>query len=479
VADDDTVKTRIPARMDRLPWSGWHWLVVLGLGTVWILDGLEVTIVGAIASRLSEKDALGISEYQVAVGGTFYIVGAAIGALFFGWLTDRLGRKKLFLASLGLYLVATIATGLTWSAASFWAFRFLTGLGIGGEYAAINSAIDELIPARARGWVDLGINGSYWLGAAAGAALSGVLLDKSLFPADVGWRLAFFLGAALAVAIMFVRRHVPESPRWMMIHGRDEDAEALVEAIERDVSQRTGHKLKKTDSSDTLEIQQRGSTGFLEIARTLFSQYPSRSFLGFMLLATQAFLYNAVIFTFSIVLTKVFKVDSSVAGLYLIPFGIANFLGALALGRLFDTVGRRIMISATYFVSAAILAVLAALLAGDALGIWGYMALLCAAFFVASAAASAGYLTVSETFPLEIRAMAIALFYAISTGIGGAVGPLLFGKLLGGDDPTSVAVGYWIAAGLMALAAITEIVFGVDAEQQSLEDIAEPLSAET
>jgi MFS family permease len=479
VADDDTVKTRIPARMDRLPWSGWHWLVVLGLGTVWILDGLEVTIVGAIASRLSEKDALGISEYQVAVGGTFYIVGAAVGALFFGYLTDRLGRKKLFLASLGLYLVATIATGLTWSAASFWAFRFLTGLGIGGEYAAINSAIDELIPARARGWVDLGINGSYWLGAAAGAALSGVLLDKSLFPADVGWRLAFFLGAALAVAIMFVRRHVPESPRWMMIHGRDEDAEALVEAIERDVSQRTGEELEKTDSGDTLEIQQRGSTGFVEIARTLFSQYPSRSFLGFMLLATQAFVYNAVIFTFSIVLTKVFKVDSSVAGLYLIPFGIANFLGALALGRLFDTVGRRIMISATYFVSAAILAVLAALLAGDALGTWGYMALLCAAFFVASAAASAGYLTVSETFPLEIRAMAIALFYAVSTGIGGAVGPLLFGKLLGGDDPASVAVGYWIAAGLMALAAITEIVFGVDAEQQSLEDIAEPLSAET
>ena len=224
----DTVKTRIPARMDRLPWSGWHWLVVLGLGTVWILDGLEVTIVGAIASRLSEKDALGISEYQVAVGGTFYIAGAAVGALVFGYLTDRLGRKKLFLVSLGLYLVATVLTGLTWSAASFWAFRFLTGLGIGGEYAAINSAIDELIPARARGWVDLAINGSYWLGAAFGAALSGLLLDEALFGADVGWRLAFFLGAALAVAIMIVRRHVPESPRWMMIHGRNDEAERLV-----------------------------------------------------------------------------------------------------------------------------------------------------------------------------------------------------------------------------------------------------------
>jgi MFS family permease len=472
----DTVETRIPARMDRLPWSGWHWLVVIGLGTVWILDGLEVTIVGAIGSRLSEKGALGISAYQVAVGGTFYIAGAAIGALCFGYLTDRLGRKKLFLVSLGVYLVATVLTGLSWSAGTFWLFRFLTGLGIGGEYSAINSAIDELIPARARGWVDLAINGSYWLGAAAGAALSGVLLDESLFGADTGWRLAFFLGAALALAIMFVRRHVPESPRWLMIHGRAEEADRLVSGIERDVAERTGQPLR--EPRETLEIEQRGSTGFVEIARTLFSRYPSRSFLGFMLLATQAFVYNAVLFTFSSVLTALFHVGSSVAGLYLIPFGIANFLGALALGRLFDTVGRRIMISATYFVAAAILAALAALVAGESLGAWGYMGLLCAAFFVASAAASAGYLTVSETFPLEIRAMAIALFYAISTGIGGAAGPLIFGKLVGGSDPTHVAVGYWIAAALMAAAAVTEIVFGVDAEQQSLEEVAEPLSAQ-
>src|SRR3954469_14315224 len=274
---DDTVKTRIPARMDRLPWSSWHWLVVVGLGTVWILDGLEVTIVGAIASRLSEPDALGISEYEVAVGGTFYIAGAAVGALVFGYLTDRLGRKKLFLVSLGVYLAATVLTGLTWSAASFWAFRFLTGLGIGGEYAAINSAIDELIPARARGWVDLAINGSYWLGAACGAALSGLLLNESLFPSDVGWRLAFFLGAVLALAIMFVRRNVPESPRWLMIHGRDEEAERLVDRIERDVSERTGQELETPDTS--IEIMQRGSTGFGEIARTLFSQYPRRSVL--------------------------------------------------------------------------------------------------------------------------------------------------------------------------------------------------------
>jgi MFS family permease len=477
-ASEDTVRTRIPARMDRLPWSGWHWLIVVGLGTVWILDGLEVTIVGAIASRLSEADALGISEYQVAVAGTFYIAGAALGALFFGYLTDRLGRKKLFIATLALYLFATIATGFSWSAASFWAFRFLTGFAIGGEYAAINSAIDELIPARNRGWVDLAINGSYWLGAAAGAALSGILLDESLFGADLGWRLAFFLGAVLAVGIILVRRHVPESPRWMMIHHRADEADRLVSDIESDVERRTGLRELPPPEEDPIEVQQRESTSFVEIARTLFSRYPKRAFLGFMLLATQAFVYNAVIFTFSLLLTALFKVDSAVAGLYLVPFGIANFLGALLLGRLFDTIGRKIMISATYLIAAAVLAVVAIMLTGGSLGTWGYVGLLCLAFFFASAAASAGYLTVSESFPLETRAMAIALFYAISTGIGGAVGPLLFGKLLGGDDPTGVSLGYWVAAGLMAVAALTEVAFGVNAEQESLENVAEPLSAQ-
>lgn len=473
---EGTIRTRIPGRMDRLPWSNWHWLVVLGLGTVWVLDGVEVTIVGAIASRLQDKEALGLSAFDIAFGGTAYIIGAAIGAIGFGYLTDRLGRKKLFLVTLAVYLVATVATAFTWSAASFWVFRALTGLGIGGEYAAINSAIDELIPARARGWVDVAINGSYWIGAAVGAALSFVLLDKNLFPVDLGWRLAFGLGAVMGLAIMLVRRHVPESPRWLMIHGHEDRAEQLVGSIEEQVKRDTG-KRELDDPGEEIEIEQRDATNVVEIARTLFARYPRRSVLGFTLMATQAFIYNAVIFTFSIVLTTFFDVSDSSAPAYLIPFGIANFLGALLLGRLFDTIGRRTMIAGTYLISAIGLFVLGFLFNNGTLGLWGFMAVLCATFFFASAAASAGYLTVSEIFPLETRAMAIALFYAIATGIGGATGPLVFGSLLGTGDKGDLFLGYGIASALMLIAAVVAAVWGVDAEQESLEDIAEPLSA--
>ena len=472
----ETTTTQIPGRMDRLPWSRWHWLVVAGLGTVWILDGVEVTIVGAIASRLQDKQTLGLSAFEIAFGGTCYIIGAAIGAIGFGYLTDRLGRKRLFLVTLAVYLVATVATAFTWSAASFWIFRALTGLGIGGEYAAINSAIDELIPARARGWVDLAINGSYWLGAAAGAALSFVLLDTSLFPIDLGWRLAFALGAIMGLGIAFVRRNVPESPRWLTIHGREDEAERLVGSIEEEVKDDTGTR-RLEDPGDEIEIEPRRATNAIEIARTLFSRYPRRSVLGFTLMATQAFIYNAVIFTFSIVLTTFFDVSDSAAPAYLIPFGIANFLGALLLGRLFDTVGRRPMIAGTYLISAIGLFLLGWLFNNGTLGLTGFMIVLCATFFFASAAASAGYLTVSEVFPLETRAMAIALFYAISTGIGGAVGPLLFGSLLGTGEKGSLFLGYGIASALMLIAAIVAWAWGVDAEQESLEDVAEPLSA--
>ena len=463
--------------MDRLPWSSWHWLIVLGLGTVWILDGLEVTIVGAIGARLTEKDALGISDSQLGLAGTIYVVGAASGALFWGYLTDRFGRKKLFLITLAVYLAATVGTAFSWNFASFALFRFFTGFGIGGEYAAINSAIDELIPARVRGWVDLTINGSYWLGAAFGAAVTPLLLNPDLLDANVGWRLTFAMGAVMALGILLVRRNVPESPRWLALHGREDEAERVVSGIEEQVKETTGRR-QLPEAEDEIELQPRRRTGFGEIAATMFGRYPRRSLLGFTLMSTQAFIYNATVFTFTAGLATCYGVSSETAPLYLVPFAIANFLGALLLGRFFDTIGRRAMIASTYFISAVGLVAAGVLFKNDSVSVGVFVAILCATFFFASAAASAGYLTISETFPIEIRAMAIAFFFAISTGLGGAVGPLLFGKLIESGDRGQLFIGYLVAAALMAIAAIVEVWLGVDAEQETLEDVAEPLSSE-
>ena len=474
----DTIRTRVPARLDRLPWARWHWLVLIGLGTVWILDGLEVTIVGAIGARLQEGGALGLSASQLGQAGTAYVLGACCGALFFGYLTDRLGRKRLFMVTLVVYLLATVGTAFAGSFASFAAFRFLTGLGIGGEYAAINSAIDELIPARVRGWVDLAVNGSFWIGAAFGAALTGILLDTSIFRTDLGWRLGFGLGALLAIGIMLIRRYLPESPRWLMVHGKADEAEALVSEIEKTVKEQTGRReLREPDQE--IEIHQRESTGFIDIGRTLFKKYPRRFFLGLALMGTQAFLYNAVLFNFSGLLTGFFGVGDSVAGLYLVPFGIANFLGALMLGRLFDTFGRRPMITATYFIGGIGMLVDGYLIANTGASVGVFVGVICLTFFFASAAASSAYLTVSEIFPLETRAMAIALFYAIATGIGGAIGPLYYGKVVDGGNPDAVFVAFAITAALMCIAAAVEWMFGLPAEQKHLEEIAEPLSAES
>ena len=472
-----TIETDVPARIDRLPWARWHWLVVLGLGAVWILDGLEVTIVGSISSRLTEKGAgLTLSAGQLGLAGTIYVIGACIGALFFGYLTDRLGRKKLFIATLGLYLVATVLTAFSMSPLWFFVCRFFTGAGIGGEYAAINSAIDELIPARVRGTVDLVINGSYWLGTAFGAALSLVLLDESLFAANVGWRLAFGIGAVLGLGILLVRRNVPESPRWLFIHGRDEEADRLVQNIEHEVEEDTGEKLEPVDK--TITIRQRPNIGFLTIARTVFTIYPKRTVLGLSLFIGQAFIYNAVTFNFVNIMSKYYGASSSAGPVYLIPFAVGNFLGPLLLGRLFDTVGRRVMIAGCYIVSGVLFAVMAMLFQGGHLTTATQVIAFVVIFFFASAGASAAYLTVSEIFPMETRAMAIAFFYAVGTGLGGAIGPVLYGNLIDPAHPGKLAVGFFIAAALMVGAGLVEAVLGVPAEQKSLEDIAEPLTAE-
>ena len=473
----DTIETRVPARLDRLPWSRFHWLVVVGLGTVWILDGLEVTIVGSIGSRLTEKDAgLGLTTSTLGTAAAIYVAGACLGALFFGQLTDRYGRKKLFTITLAVYLVATVATAFATSPLYFFIARFFTGAGIGGEYAAINSAIDELIPARVRGRVDLIINGSYWLGAAFGAVGTLLLLDTSIFAPDVGWRIAFGIGAVFGLSILLVRRHVPESPRWLFIHGREEEAEAIVDSIERDVEEETGEALD--EPGDAMTVRQRRSIGFGEIARTAFKRYPRRTVLGFALFIGQAFIYNAVTFDLGTLLTEFFDISSGRVPLYIALFALSNFFGPLLLGRLFDTVGRKPMVTLAYVGSAAVLTLLTVLWTQDALGLWGFMALLLVTFFLASAGASAAYLTVSEIFPMETRALAIAFFYAIGTAIGGISGPLLFSRLIGSGEVSTAAIGFFIGAAIMAIGGIVELFLGVEAARRSLEDIAKPLTAE-
>ncbi|HWT24462.1 MAG TPA: MFS transporter [Solirubrobacteraceae bacterium] len=472
-----TIETDIPGRMDRLPWGRWHWLVVVGLGAVWILDGLEVTIVGTIASRLTEEGSgLAITESQIGTAAAIYVAGACTGALFFGHLADRMGRRKLFMITLALYLVATVATAFSTSFLWFAVCRFFTGAGIGGEYAAINSAIDELIPARVRGTVDLIINGSFWLGTAFGALLSLVLLDESLFAADVGWRVAFGLGAILGLGIILVRRYVPESPRWLFIHGREEEADALVSRIERQVREETGQELDAPRGSIT--IRQRRAIGFGTVTKTVFKLYPRRTVLGLALFVGQAFIYNAVFFTYALVLDKFYGVGADQVGWYIAAFAVGNFAGPLLLGPLFDSVGRKPMIAGTYILSGALLAVTAVLFNAGVLTAATQTIAWCVIFFFASAGASAAYLTVSEIFPMETRAMAISFFYAVGTAIGGITGPLLFGRLIETGGEQNVMVGYLLGAGLMIAAGIVEIVLGVEAAQKQLEDIAKPLTAE-
>ncbi len=469
----ETIETDVPKRLDRLPWAHWHWLVVFALGFVWILDGLEVTIVGSIGPTL-QKASLHLSSFQIGLIGAFYVAGGVVGALVFGYMTDRWGRKKLFMVTLGLYLVATVLTAFSWSAWSFYLFRFIAGAGIGGEYSAINSAIDELIPARVRGWVDLAINGSWWLGTAAGAALSLVFLNPNLFPIDIGWRLTFGLGAILGIAVLLTRRMIPESPRWLMIKGRTDEAEAIVADVERRVAAQTGEELD--DVRGTIEIEPRESTGFVAIAKVMFSRYKGRTVLGLTMMSAQAFAYNAVFFTYGLVLTTFMHANAAHIGLYIVPFAIGNFLGPVTLGPLFDRVGRRIMLTVTWAASGSVLLVTSILFQRGSLTAITLTALWCVVFFFASAAASAAYLTVSEVFPLEIRAMAIAFFYAVGTALGGILGPALFGKLIGSKSLTEAMVGFLIAAAWLLLAAVTSWFLAVDAEQKPLEEVAEPLS---
>ncbi|HZB36935.1 MAG TPA: MFS transporter [Beijerinckiaceae bacterium] len=468
------VETDIPARLDRLPWGRFHNLVIVALGITWILDGLEVTLAGSLAGALKESPKLRFSNLDIGLAGTAYLSGAVLGALFFGWLTDRLGRKKLFFITLAVYLVATAATAFSWNLWSYCLFRFLTGAGIGGEYTAINSTIQELIPARVRGWTDLVINGSFWIGAALGAYGSVVLLDPQHFGPDMGWRIAFFIGAVLGLVILFMRLWIPESPRWLMTHGRAAEAEAIVKGIE-DSFRTRGYVLEHADFP-RCRLQARSHTPLAEVFDTLFNRHRTRAFVGLALMASQAFFYNAIFFTYALVLTDFYAIPADHIGWFMLPFAVGNFLGPLLIGRLFDTIGRRPMIAFTYAISGILLAVSGWFFQQDLLTARGLTIAWMVVFFFASAAASSAYLTVSETFPLEIRALAIAVFYAIGTGIGGVAGPALFGALVESGNRMSVFGGYLFGSALMIAAAVIAWKWGVAAERKPLEAVARPLA---
>lgn len=466
----DIVITDVPARLDRLRWGRFHSLVVVALGITWILDGLEVTVTGSIAGALKSSPVLHLTDEQVGLAASCYLIGAVSGAFGFGWLTDKLGRKKLFNITLGLYLTATALTAFSPNFWTFVLFRVLTGAGIGGEYAAINSAIQELIPARYRGHTDLVINGSFWIGAALGALGAVVLLDSHWLPAELGWRLAFGLGAVLGLVILLLRRYIPESPRWLMLHGRVDEAERIMAGIEA----RLGVTLPD-EPLPKLRLRPR-ELRLPDVARTLFRDYPKRTLVTLVLMACQAFFYNAIFFTYALVLSRFYGIADDRMGWFLLPFAAGNFLGPLLLGRWFDTIGRRPMIAITYAMSGLLLALTAWLFEQGVLTAQTQTLAWSVVFFFASAAASSAYLTASESFPLELRALAIALFYALGTAIGGVIGPWLFGVLIGTGQRIAIVWGYLGGAALMLIAALVVWLWGVAAERRALEDIAAPLS---
>jgi MFS family permease len=474
---EETIRSDVPARIDRLPWARFHWLVVVALGVAWVLDGLEIQMAASIASVLKDQNTLHLTAGQVGLTASVYLLGEVVGALVFGRLSDRLGRRNLFLVTLGVYLVFNGLSGFAWNLWSFLLLRFIAGTGIGGEYTAINSAIDELIPARFRGRVDIAINGTYWMGAMIGAASQLILLNPNILPKDIGWRVSLFVGPVIGLAIWQLRKHVPESPRWLLTHGRADEAERTVAEIE-DRVRAGGHQLPEVDKDAALEVRPSNKVTYRQIARTMLKEYPSRSLLGFSMLVTQSFLYNAIFFTYGLVLAGFYHIPDQRIPIYFFPFALGNLLGPLLLGRLFDTWGRKPMIAGTYLVSAVILAVSGYLFWIGALNAVTQTILWCVVFFIASAGASSAYLTVSEIFPIELRAQAISFFFAISQVAGGVVAPWVFARLIGdAKNPTPLFYGYLVGAGLMAVGGLVALFFAVPAHGRSLEQIAKPLSA--
>lgn len=470
-----TIETRAPARLDRLPWGRFHTLVIVALGITWVLDGLEVTLAGSVAGALKASPVLRFTDADVGLSASLYLAGAISGSLFFGWMADWLGRRLLFFVTLSLYLAAAAATAFSWDLASFCFFRFLTGAGIGGEYSAVNSTIQEMIPARFRGWTDLALGGTFWIGGALGAGASILLLDPARLNPEIGWRLGFFIGAALSLIVLFLRSWIPESPRWLVIHGREEEAEKITGEIEAGFRAHGAH-FKGSSALKPMRVHPRTHTPLAEVIRTIFVTYRTRALVGLALMASQAFFYNAIFFTYALVLTKFYAVPAQAVGWYILPFALANVLGPIVLGRLFDVIGRKPMIAATYSISGILLALSGWLFAAGYLSATQQTVAWAVIFFFASPAAGSAYLTVSEIFPVEIRALAIAAFYSFGTAIGGAGAPYLLGILIETGSRANVFGGYLLGAALMVFAAIVELIWGVAAERQPLESVAQPLS---
>jgi MFS family permease len=475
LSEERDIETNIPERMDQLPWSRWHVRIITALGTSWLLDGLEVTLVGSLSGILESKNGLSLTDPQVTAAATVYLAGAVCGALFFGHLTDRLGRKKLFLVTLATYSVATICTALSMNFLFFAFCRFFTGLGIGGEYAAINSAVDELIPGKVRGTVDLFVNATFWVGATVGSIAAFILLGGHGPPLDRSWRYAFGIGGALGLGVLLLRLKVPESPRWLMLRGKEEHADRVVDFIEAEVKKSGKQIIAPT--AEKLKLRTRDHTPLKEIFANMLGENRARSFLGLALMVGQSFFFNAVFFTYALIGKRFYHLSDEKLPLQLLPFAVASFLGPVLMGRLFDTVGRKPMITATYGIAGLLLAGVCYPFAHGMIGLKGLGICFTLIFFVASSAASAAYLTVSEIFPLEMRAFAIAVFYAIGTLIGGVGAPLLFGELIATGSKAHVAEGWALGAALMLFAASMEGWIGVEAAGQSLESVSKLLQS--
>jgi len=463
------MQSDIPGRLDRLPWSRWHLLVVGVLAVTWLLDGLEGSLGGSLAGALKTRDGLALTDAQLGLSSSVYLAGAVLGAFFFGYLADRYGRRRLFNWTLILYLCATAATGLSWSLWSFTFFRVLTGAGIGGEYAAINSAVDELIPARLRGRIDLWINATFWLGIILGSIVSSTLLATHILGTRLGWRVAFCSGVPIGIVVLFLRRYVPESPRWLLTRGRRAEAEIEMRIVESKV---TGLDVSSIRDLSPTNLKTEPESPFRRLLMLLGPLYRRRALLCFALMTAQAFFYNSVFFSLGLVLLRYYGVAAEDLGYFFIPVAVTNFFGPVALGWFFDSVGRKPMISTTYILSGLVLLGSSWLFLHGRLNVHAQVAWWSAAFFFASCAASSAYLTVSELFPQSVRATSIALFYALGTLAGGTFGPLVFGRLIGSASRWSLFYGYAAGSVVMIVAGIAQLFWGVASERRSLEELA-------